>query len=202
MSISSAQRSNLNDLEILAGEDITQFIEVNSALDRVAKKFLENLETNIKAAKFKGSGSLLTNMTYRKSDDGKSVDIILNNYYDFVNQGVKGWGSSKNAPNSPYSYGKKVKLSSNGEFRKSITDYVNSGRAKIQNVRSDRALGIGTENKSLIDAKVDTLMYLIRRFGIKATNYFTKTVNESKDEIQLIIAEAVGKDIILKFQVK
>jgi hypothetical protein len=202
MSISSAQRSNLNNLELFAGEDITQFVEVNSALDRVAKKFLENLENNINQAKFAGSGSLVKNMTYRKSDDGKSVDIILNNYYDYVNQGVKGWGSSKNAPNSPYSYSRKAKSSSNGEFRKSITDYVNSGKARIANVRNDRALGIGIERKSLIDAKVDTLMYLIRRFGVKATNYFTKTVNESRDDIELIIAEAVGKDIVLKFKVK
>lgn len=198
----SISKSNLNDLEILSGEGIGKFEIVTEALDRVAKKFLENLENNINAAKFAGSGSLVKNMTYRKSDDGKSVDIILNNYYDFVNQGVKGWGSSKNAPNSPYSYSRKAKSSSNGEFRKSITDYVNSGKARIANVRNDRALGIGIERKSLIDAKVDTLMYLIRRFGVKATNYFTKTVNESRDDIELIIAEAVGKDIVLKFKVK
>lgn len=193
---------NLNNLELFLEQDITQFKEVTTAMDAVAKKFLTNLEANIKAANFAGSGSLLSNMTYEVSADGKSVDIILNNYYDFVNQGVKGWGSSKNAPNSPYSYSKKPKSSSNGEFRKSIKQYIESGRAKIQNVRSDRALGIGTERKSLIDANTDTLMYLIRRFGVKATNYFTKTVNESQDDIQLIIAEAVGKDIILKFQVK
>lgn len=195
-------KSNLNDLEILSGEGVGKFEIVTEALNRVAKKFLENLEANIKAAKFAGSGSLLTNMTYEVSPDGKSVDIILNNYYDFVNQGVRGWGSSNNAPNSPYSYSKKAKSSSNGEFRRSIKQYIESGRAKISNVRNDRALGIGTERKSLIDANTDTLMYLIRRFGIKATNYFTKTVNESRDDIQLIIAEAVGKDIILKFQVK
>lgn len=194
--------NNLNALPIFAQEGIGEFEILTEALDRVAVKFLENLEANIKAANFAGSGSLLKNMTYSKSDDGKSVDIILNNYYDFVNQGVKGWGSSKNAPNSPYSYSKKPKSSSNGEFRKSIKQYIESGRAKIQNVRSDRALGIGSERKSLIDANTDTLMYLIRRFGVKATNYFTKTVNESQDDIQLIIAEAVGKDIILKFQVK
>lgn len=201
MSISSAQRSNLNDLEILAGEDITQFIEVNSALDRVAKKFLENLETNIKAAKFKGSGSLLTNMTYRKSDDGKSVDIILNNYYDFVNQGVKGWGSSKNAPNSPYQF-KNYGMSADG--RKSIRDYIQSGRAKIRSVKQDKALGIGTEkkSKSLIDVQTDTLIYLIKRYGIKATNYFTKTVEQSQKDIQVLMAEAIGKDFVLKFKVK
>jgi hypothetical protein len=193
---------NLNNLELFRQEDFGEFVQVTEAMDRVAKMFLENLEANIKAAKFAGSGSLLTNMTYDVSPDGKSVDIILNNYYDFVNQGVRGWGSSKNAPNSPYSYSKKPKSSSNGEFRKSIKQYIESGKAKISNVRNDRALGIGTERKSLIDANTDTLMYLIRRFGIKATNYFTKTVNESKDDIQLIIAEAVGKDIILKFQVK
>ena len=195
-------KSNLNDLEILSGEGVGKFEIVTEALNRVAKMFLENLDKNIKAAKFAGSGSLLTNMTYEVSPDGKSVNIILNNYYDFVNQGVRGWGSSNNAPNSPYSYSKKAKSSSNGEFRRSIKQYIESGKAKIRNVRNDRALGIGTERKSLIDANTDTLMYLIRRFGIKATNYFTKTVNESRDDIQLIIAEAVGKDIILKFQVK
>jgi hypothetical protein len=198
----SISKSNLNDLEILSGEGIGKFEIVTEALDRVAKKFLENLDKNIKAAKFAGSGNLINDATYKVSDDGKSVDIILNNYYDYVNQGVKGWGSSKNAPNSPYSYSRKAKSSSNGEFRKSITDYVNSGKARIANVRNDRALGIGIERKSLIDAKVDTLMYLIRRFGVKATNYFTKTVNESRDDIELIIAEAVGKDIVLKFKVK
>ena len=151
MSISNAQRTNLNDLELLEGEDITQFVEVTSALNRVAKMFLENLDKNIKAAKFAGSGSLLTNMTYEVSPDGKSVNIILNNYYDFVNQGVRGWGSSNNAPNSPYSYSKKAKSSSNGEFRRSIKQYIESGKAKIRNVRNDRALGIGTERKSLID---------------------------------------------------
>jgi hypothetical protein len=198
----SISKSNLNDLEIISGEGVGKFEIVTEALDRVAKMFLENLDKNIKAAKFAGSGSLLDKATYKVSADGKSVDIILNNYYDYVNQGVEGWGSSKNAPNSPYSYGKKVKLSSNGEFRKSITDYVNSGKARIANVRNDKALGIGIERKSLIDAKVDTLMYLIRRFGVKATNYFTKTVNESRDDIELIIAEAVGKDFVLKFKVK
>lgn len=194
--------SNLNALPIFAQEGIGEFEILTEALDRVAVKFLTNLEANIKAANFAGSGSLLSNMTYKVAKDGKSVDIILNNYYDYVNQGVKGWGNSKNAPNSPYSYRKKPKSSSNGEFRKSIKQYIESGRAKIQNVRSDRALGIGTERKSLIDANTDTLMYLIRRFGVKATNYFTKTVNESQDDIQLIIAEAVGKDIILKFKFK
>jgi hypothetical protein len=197
-------KKDLNDLEIFSQEEFGEFVQVTEAMDRVAKMFLENLEANINAAKFSGSGSLLSTMDYRVSDDGKSVDIILNNYYDYVNQGVKGWGSSTNAPNSPYAYSKKAKSSSNGDFRRSITEYISSGKAKLRNVQNDRAFGIGIEGKrkSLIDARVDTMMYLIRRFGVKATNYFTKTVNESRDDIQLIIAEAVGKDFVLKFKVK
>lgn len=200
----SISKTDLLNLELFRQEGIGEFVQVTEAMDRVAKMFLENLEANINAAKFSGSGSLLSTMDYRVSDDGKSVDIILNNYYDYVNQGVKGWGSSTNAPNSPYAYSKKAKSSSNGDFRRSITEYISSGKAKLRNVQNDRAFGIGIEGKrkSLIDARVDTMMYLIRRFGVKATNYFTKTVNESRDDIQLIIAEAVGKDFVLKFKVK
>jgi hypothetical protein len=192
-------KSNLNDLEILSGEGVGKFEIVTEALDKVAKKFLENLDKNIKAAKFAGSGNLINDATYKVSDDGKSVDIILNKYYDYVNQGVKGWGSSKNAPNSPYKY---KSLGMSAEGRVSIRNYIQSGKARISTVRNDKALGIGIERKSLIEAKVDTMVYLIKRFGIKATNYFTKTVNESRDDIELIIAEAVGKDIVLKFKVK
>jgi hypothetical protein len=194
-------KTDLLNLELFRQEDFGEFVQVTEAMDRVAVMFLKNLEGNIKAANFSGSGSLLNNMTYRVSDDGKSVDIILNNYYDYVNQGVKGWGSSKNAPNSPYKY---KSLGMSAEGRVSIRNYIQSGKAKITNVRNDRAFGIGTERKakSLIDARVDTLVYLIKRYGIKATNYFTKTVNESRDDIQLIIAEAVGKDFVLKFKFK
>ena len=201
MSISSAQRANLNDLELFAEGDIVQFINVDEALDKAAVLFLKNLEANIKAAQFNGSGSLLTNATYRKSEDGKSVDIILNNYFDYVNQGVRGVRSSKNAPNSPYQF-KNFGMSEDG--RRSIRNYIQSGRAKIRSVKQDRALGIGTErkSKSLIDVQTDTLIYLIKRYGIKATNYFTKTVEQSQQDIQILIAEAVGKDFVLKFQVK
>ena len=201
MSISNAQRSNLNDLEFFAEGDIVQFINVDEALDKAAVLFLKNLEANIKAAQFNGSGSLLTNATYRKSEDGKSVDIILNNYFDYVNKGVKGVRSSKNAPNSPYQF-KNYGMSADG--RKSIRSYIESGRAKIRSVKQDKALGIGTErkSKSLIDVQTDTLIYLIKRYGIKATNYFTKTVEQSQKDIQILMAEAIGKDFVLKFQVK
>lgn len=201
MSISSAQRMNLNDLELFAEGDIVQFINIDEALDKAAVLFLKNLESNIKAAQFNGSGSLLTNATYRKSEDGKSVDIILNNYYDYVNRGVKGVRSSKNAPNSPYQF-KNYGMSADG--RKSIRDYIQSGRAKIISVKQDKTLGIGTErkSKSLIDVQTDTLIYLIKRYGIKATNYFTKTVEQSQKDIQVLMAEAIGKDFVLKFKVK
>lgn len=201
MSISSAQRANLNDLELFAEGDVVQFINVDEALDKAAVLFLKNLEANIKVAQFNGSGSLLTNATYRKSEDGKSVDIILNNYFDYVNQGVRGVRSSKNAPNSPYQF-KNFGMSEDG--RRSIRNYIQSGRAKIRSVKQDRALGIGTErkSKSLIDVQTDTLIYLIKRYGIKATNYFTKTVEQSQQDIQILIAEAVGKDFVLKFQIK
>jgi hypothetical protein len=114
---------------------------------------------------------------------------------------VKGVRSSKNAPNSPYQF-KNYGMSADG--RKSIRDYIESGRAKIRSVKQDKALGIGTErkSKSLIDVQTDTLIYLIKKYGIKATNYFTKTIEQSQKDIQVLMAEAIGKDFVLKFKVK
>lgn len=193
--------NNLNNLELFLEGEVTQFSEVTKALDKAAIVFLKNLEANIKSAQFNGSGSLLSTATYRKSDDGKSVDIILNDYFDYVNQGVRGVRSSKNAPNSPYKF-KNFGMSADG--RQSIKNYIQSGRAKIRSVKQDKALGIGTERKSkaLIDVQTDTMIYLIKKYGIKATNYFTKAVQKSNKDIQLIMAEAVGKDFILKFKFK
>ena len=65
-------------------------------------------------------------------------------------------------------------------MKKSLKDYIQSGKAKINVVRKDKALGIGLEKKgvrmsarkSLIDTQVATMGFLIKKFGIKSTNYF------------------------------
>lgn len=125
--------------------------------------------------------------------------VRLNNYYDYINQGVKGVKSSRNAPNSPYQF-KTFGMSKEG--RQSLRTYIQSGRAKVQSVRSDKAFGIGLEKKgkSLIDTQVETLTYLIKAYGIKGSKYFTDAFNQVFKDFEPVMAEAVGADIILSIK--
>jgi hypothetical protein len=135
------------------------------------------------------------------------VDIFrlrMLDYYDYPNQGVKGVNSSSNAPGSPYQY-RNYGMSSEG--RASLKRYILSGKAKIRSVQNDKALGKGGEKigvafsskKTLIDKQVDTLAYLIKRFGIKKTNYFTDAFNKTFENFEVDMMEAAGRDIVITF---
>ena len=93
----------------------------------------------------------------------------------------------------------------NDEGRESIRQYIQSGRAKIATVTKtkDKALGIGLEKKklSLIDAQTNQLVYLIKRFGIKKTNYFTDALNATfGKDFELKMSEAFGKQIVFTLE--
>ena len=93
----------------------------------------------------------------------------------------------------------------NSEGRAKIKQYIESGRAKVSTVvkTKDKALGIGLEKKklSLIDAQTNQLIYMIKRFGIKKTNYFTDAVNATfGKDLELRMTEAFGKDIVFTLE--
>jgi len=87
----------------------------------------------------------------------------------------------------------------NVEGRKSIKQYIQSGHAKIETVKksNDKALGIGREKKhlSLLDVKTNTLVYLIKAFGIKKTSYFNDAIKETFADFEVNMSDAVGADI-------
>jgi hypothetical protein len=93
------------------------------------------------------------------------------------------------------------------EGRASLKRYILSGKAKIRSVQNDKALGKGGEKigvafsskKTLIDKQVDTLAYLIKRFGIKKTNYFTDAFNKTFKSFEVDMVEAAGRDIVITF---
>ena len=151
------------------------------------------------------SGALFDDNNFRVvlSEDGNSMQIIMNSYFDYPNQGVKGVNSSKNAPNSPYQY-KNYGMSEDG--RRSISTYISSGKAKIETVvkTRDKALGVGSERKglNLLETQTETLIYLIKAYGIKATHYFTDAVKETFKDFELVMSEAVGQDVVFTLNKK
>ena len=199
--IGSVQRSTIGSGFLdSVGDGKDEFTFVNTVFEEYGKQFLLNLSKSANDKKVVASGNLLSQTKFEV--EGNVMRIIVPDYYDYPNEGVRGVKSSKNAPTSPYKY-KTYGMSDEG--RASIRQYIQSGRAKISTVTKtkDKALGIGLEKKklSLIDAQTNQLVYLIKRFGIKKTNYFTDALNATfGKDFELKMSEAFGKQIVFTLE--
>lgn len=122
--------------------------------------------------------------------------IFLLEYYDYVNKGVKGVKSSKNAPGSPYQF---RNYGVPDTMKESLRKSIQSGKAKVSTVRRDKAYGIGAERKGKRfteeETKVNTLGYLIKRFGIKGSKYFDRAFDETFRDFDRLIGDALEVDI-------
>lgn len=202
-SISSGQsKINLNDFvegsELFTG--LSELTEIENALIDFIKPFQLKVNELLAQRGNVASGMLgdsIEGETFTKEGEA-TLQIKVLDYFDYPNEGVQGVMSSKNAPNSPYKY---KNFGVPDTMKQSLKQYIQSGKAKISSVINDKALGIGNEKKSvnLLDTEVETLGFLIKAFGIKATHYFTDALNESIKDFEPVLAEAVGRDIIIGF---
>ena len=207
INIRKAQNEALASGFDFGGENITEFSVVSTALEQYAEEFLKNISYFANNKKVVSSGDLLKNMVPEIVEGNGSIIFRLKmiDYYDFPNEGVKGLKSSKNAPKSPYRYRNYGVPQSMAD---SLKKYIQSGKAKITSVMNDKALGKGVEKKglrfagkkTLIDTQVATLGYLIKRFGIKTTNYFTDAFNKTFEDFEVKMFEAVESGIIITFE--
>lgn len=201
ISIAKAQADALSELGSI-GEDRpgpVALTVLQKILVQYGSDFAIELAESMKQKQVFGSGKLADSIIPEVNEEGNTLQIRMLNYYDYPNKGVKGVKNSANAPTSPYQY---KTFGMNREGRKSISDYVLSGRAKIRNVRNDKAVGIGLERKgvSALDAKINTLIYLIKAYGIKTTNYFDDAFNKVFKDFAVTAADAVGRDIVITIQ--
>ena len=206
ININKAQADFLSEGGDFGGTDIVEFGVVAGMLEQYGAELLTNISYFGNNKGVVGSGDLLSSMVPEITEDNGVTTFRLRmlDYYDYPNEGVKGVNSSSNAPGSPYQY-RNYGMSSEG--RASLKKYILSGKAKITSVKNDKALGKGGEKigvafsnkKALIDQQVETLAYLIKRFGIKKTNYFTDAFNKTFKSFEVDMVEAAGRDIVITF---
>ena len=203
-SISAVQKNNMSFLDTVGeGKDKFSMVEAKTEFEKYGKKFLLALGKIANQKKVVASGELLRRSTFRISENGMKMEIIMPDYFDYPNEGVRGVASSKNAPGSPYKY---KNYGMNAEGRASIKKYIADGHAKIATVskNGDKAYGIGRESKhkSLLDIKTDSLIFMIKKYGIKKTGYFTQALNETFKDFEVKMSAAVGRDIVFMIEKK
>lgn len=207
ISIRKAQDRALASGMDFGGDNITEFGVVNGLLQEYSAEFLKNIAYYADKMKVVGSGDMLKSMEPEFLEENGAIIFRLKmvDYYDYPNLGVRGKGSTKNAPSSPYKY---RNYGVPDSMKASLKKYILSGKAKILSVKNDKALGVGLErkklaaskSKSLIDTQVDTMGYLIKRFGIKATNYFTLAFNKTFQGFETKVFEALESGIVITFE--
>lgn len=203
--IQQVQIESLNDLEGLATfsrEFDGKPVQLNIAAKVLAQfgaEFNLKLKELIKERQIDASGYLSDTSNPEIIEQGAraQMQIRLADYYDFVNKGVKGKKSSRNAPNSPYQF----KTYCVGDaMRASLTKYIQSNRSKIRTVTRDKAVGIGLERKGVqspLEREVNTMGYMIKSYGIKARHYFDDAFDEVFKDFDVVMTEAIGNDIII-----
>lgn len=209
MSINFARAAaeNRNYIENLGAEKTTfeDFIAKN-ILEQYGFEFRDALQKLIRERDVTNTGQLSDRINVKVIESGnkKTLQVFMLDYFDYVNKGVKGVQSAKNAAGSPYQY---KNYGMNAAGRKNIKQLIQSGRAKVQNVK----VSVGTETKkksntkkrkSLIDMQTDELIYLIKRYGIKKTEYFDDAVEMVFKNFADDMAKAYGEDIKYNLQIK
>jgi hypothetical protein len=180
--LTNVQRQALPDFGVnleVGAIDNKSYAIVKKWLDGVIKLAKQNLANSGAIA----SDSLSASIEFEPislTDTSFVVAIVANDYWKFVDLGVKGAKSSSRAPNSPFQYRDKrppIRPIQEWIAFKSIPL---QGRDKIA---ANRSFAINIANK-------------IRREGLRATNFMSNAVTE--DMVAVLtenIAEVLGKSI-------
>lgn len=166
------------------------------------KEVIKQARANLTRKGRRDRGTLYNEMTsevkvsknsfYSKIDFGDAKD-----YWDFIDQGVKGVSSSAKAPRSPYQFGTGT---TKGGFKSSIDGWVR--RKRIQFKQKE---GKGVKGQFL---SYDQTSFLIRRSiwnkGLETTNFISKPFEANFKRLPNDVIEAYGLDLekTLKFILK
>ena len=200
-SIAAAQADNIKSLDGFSENvsdydliDSNYYSGINKVVYEYGLEFQKVVAKYIKNRHSTSSGSLASTMQFKVYEDKIGMDILMNDYFDFPNKGVKGVNSSNNAPDSPYQY---KNYGMNAEGRASIKKYIESGKAKVETIQNDKQGLSKAETKqiSLIDLKTNTLIYLIKKWGIKASHYLDDAIAETFKNLPTDLAELVALKI-------
>ena len=173
--------------------------EINSLLLIRGAMFKDEWIEALNSKKIIASGNI-ENVDYEIVESASSVSLNISYpyYAKFVDKGVKGVKSSKNAPKSPYQF-KNFGMSEEG--RKSIANWLRSAKAKVSSKDVKKYGAVRTERKfkkiSDFDSKVETTILNIKKYGIKARNFIDPVLKKSLEGFEQELGEAIGKTITI-----
>ena len=204
-SISQSQLNpNLSRLIDLNSYDPSDFVEfktdaIVTTLYNIAAEFIKNASNNLQQVDRISTGALLDSI--KPSDIsifGKiyTLNINVNDYYKFIDKGVKGWQSGSPS-DSPYSFkapGKRGEAGQSSKMVTAIRKWLIKEGLKATTNTGKSITRRESKRKNITDASTQTAILIskaIKKKGLEKTNFWTKaeqqTMNYANDQLSLAL---------------
>ena len=149
-------------------------MSVVKELEKFGKYVVQQSKSNLSKKKHRDTSNLYNGIKFEVTKEKDSTTLSFdfgtaNDYWQFVDKGVKGVSSSAKAPNSPFKFG--TGTGKSGGLTKGINGWVARKRIQFQ----DR------KTKQFLSYKA-TAFLIIRSIwnkGLETTNFFTKPFEQA-----------------------
>jgi hypothetical protein len=161
--------------------------EVEKALDEFGARVIEKARKRLSDGNTNASGSLSKSLNFQSKVSTRSFefDFFAEDYWKFIDAGVKGKVTSTKAPKSPYRFGSGT--GRKGGLTAGIDKWVI--RKGISGTRGKD--GRFLKRKELVRA-IARSVYMT---GIKPTEFFSKSFEEEYKKLEASIGQYYGNDI-------
>ncbi|CAB5218070.1 hypothetical protein UFOVP208_47 [uncultured Caudovirales phage] len=177
---------------------------VITTLYNIAVEFINSAAKNLEAKDRIASGALLDSIQPTEVQIfGKiyTLNINVNDYYKFVDKGVKGWQSG-NPADSPYSFkqpGKRGEAPKNSKMVAAIKKWLMSEGLKATSQPKKTISNRENRRSSITDASTSQAIKIsrnIKKYGLKKTNFWTDAEKSAIQYADKNLSVALEIDIL------
>ena len=149
-------------------------MSVINELEKFGKYVVQQSKSNLSKKKKKDTSNLYNGIKFEVTKEKNSTTLSFdfgtaNDYWQFVDKGVKGVSSSAKAPNSPFKFG--TGTGKSGGLTKGINGWVARKRIQFQDRKTKQFLSY--------KATAFLIMRSIWNKGLETTNFFTKPFEQA-----------------------
>lgn len=165
-------------------------------------EFLTQAANNLEATNSVSSGSLSESLTFEltPSGGGYVVNFVANDYYKFVDQGVRGLGPGSKNSSSPYAF---KFLNPSRKHVDAIKKWITDNNLTAQVTDVSRYGAVGREKKGgrmPLQSAAWLVARNIKRKGLSATNFWTKAFDTTFADFGQKMSEALGVSLVVNLE--
>lgn len=174
-------------------------MSVANELDKFGKYVVQQAKSNLSKKKHRDTSTLYNGINYNVTQGKRSTTLRFdfasaNDYWEFVDKGVKGVSSSAKAPNSPFKFG--TGTGKKGGLTSGINGWVARKRIQFKDKKTGQFLSYNS-----------TAFLIVRSIwhkGLETTNFFTKPFENAfkrlPDDVYLAYSLQVENELKIRFK--